>query len=143
MTDRQIRKHYRKLRDIYGKLGLSVAGDVSFLVWLSKEERALGKLHENDCNYGGPTGGAETRRENRYRRTIEAIEEAMPRLKGLVMINGDPRGAALKIDTYRDDDSHDSRHGCDQNPQVKRLIAECGLHTDWGGYGMLAPEYQL
>jgi hypothetical protein len=40
-----------------------------------------------------------------------------------VFINGDPRGYALKID-----DTWVKEHGL-------------GIHRDWGGYGIIAPEF--
>lgn len=141
MNANKIRKQYQRLRDVYGKLGLTVAGDVSFLVWLAKEEKALHRMAENACNYGRSKAG-ETRYNNRCQDTIEAIETAMPKLAGLVSVNGDPRGAALKIDPYVDRDGHDSRHGCEAYPPAKEIIRECSIASDWGGYGMLAPQYQ-
>lgn len=41
-------------------------------------------------------------------------------------VNGDPRGYALKIDNA--------------TLEGRALIAAVGLHTDWGGYGILSPE---
>lgn len=41
-----------------------------------------------------------------------------------VFINGDPRGYALKIDDkYRD------------------RLHSVGIHRDWGGYGIIAPDF--
>lgn len=45
-------------------------------------------------------------------------------------INGDPRGYALKIDAGTD-------AGSEPHPEY---IPE-GMHTDWGGYGILAPDF--
>ena len=66
----------------------------------------------------------------------------MPKLAGLVTINSDPRGAAIKITPYIDDENHDTKHGCHANPKHAELICESGIGRDWGGYGMLAPQYQ-
>ena len=41
-------------------------------------------------------------------------------------VNRDPRGYALKIDP--------------ENKLGALLIADAGLQTDWGGYGILSPE---
>ena len=66
----------------------------------------------------------------------------MPKLKGLVKINGDPRGVAIKITPYIDDENHDTKHGCYEHPKIAQLIRDCGINRDWGGFGMLAPQYQ-
>lgn len=47
-------------------------------------------------------------------------------LKGL-KINGDARGHTLKISSHY------------MKPETG-LFSSTGLHTDWGGYGILAPE---
>ena len=141
MTENKIRKQYNSLLKPYHFLGLSVAGDVSFLAWMAKEEKSLSKSNERACNYGRSKSG-QTRYENRCNDTIEAIEQAMPKLKGLVTINGDPRGAAIKITPFIDDSEHDTNHGCIANPKHADLIRESGIGRDWGGYGMLAPQYQ-
>ena len=141
MTENKIRKHYNSLLPAYHFLGLSVVGDVSFLAWLAKEEKSLSKMNENACNFGRSKSG-ETRYETRCNDTIEAIEQAMPKLAGLVTINSDPRGAAIKITPYIDDENHDTKHGCHENPKHAELIRESGIGRDWGGYGMLAPQHQ-
>ena len=41
-----------------------------------------------------------------------------------VFINGDPRGYALKIDDKYQDRLH-----------------KVGIHRDWGGYGIIAPDF--
>ena len=141
MTENKIRKQYISLLPAYHFFGLSVVGDVSFLAWLAKEEKAITKMNENSCNYGRSKGG-QTRFENRCKDTIEAIEQAMPKLAGLVKINGDPRGAAIKITPFIDDSEHDTKHGCHANPKYAELIRQSGIGRDWGGFGMLAPQYQ-
>lgn len=45
-------------------------------------------------------------------------------------VNGDPRGYALKIDAGQ---SYESEYHPEYIPE--------GLHRDWGGYGILAPEF--
>lgn len=69
-----------------------------------------------------------------YERRQEAIEQSVKRLFGGNLpagffINGDPRGYALKIDPGQ---SYES----DFHPEY---VPE-GMHKDWGGYGILAPE---
>ena len=45
---------------------------------------------------------------------------------GVIWVNSDPRGYSLKV-------SEDFTKGFNRN-------AERALHTDWGGYGILAPD---
>ena len=142
MNANKIRKNYDHLRSVYGTFGLTVSGDVSFMAWLAKEEKALQGMNERRCNYGSSKGG-ETKYDNRCADTIKAIETAMPELAGLVTVNGDPRGAALKVTPYVDIEGHDSRHGCDPYPPASELIQTSRIARDWGGYGMLAPQYQV
>jgi hypothetical protein len=64
-----------------------------------------------------------------YEKLTDGIEAALDRLLGFkakgipVLINGDPRGYALKIE---------SEYVKDHNIDI---------HRDWGGYGILAPEF--
>ena len=141
MTENQIRKNYDTIMKPYRFFGLSVVGDVSFLAWLAKEEKALQRMNENSCNYGYSKAG-QTRFDNRCKESIEAIEEAMPLLRGLVIVNGDPRGAAIKVTPFIDDADHDTKHGCHANPKHELTIRESRIAKDWGGYGMLAPQHQ-
>lgn len=58
-------------------------------------------------------------------RSKAAVLDILPGLKGF-FVNGDPRGYALKID----------------DKEQKRLELEgIKIHRDWGGYGILAPEF--
>lgn len=63
--------------------------------------------------------------EEKHTQALELLDKLLRfRRKGVrVIINGDPRGYALKID--------------DQSMQEKNL----NLYRDWGGYGILAPEF--
>jgi hypothetical protein len=69
-----------------------------------------------------------------YEQAQEKIEEQVKKLFGGTLpagffINGDPRGHALKINSGNE---AGQEHHPEYIPQ--------GLHTDWGGYGILAPE---
>lgn len=85
---------------------------------------------EQYCNgpyYGGIEG-------DEYDKRQEAITEQVKRLFGGILprgffINGDPRGYALKINAGNE---AGQEHHPEYIPQ--------GLHKDWGGYGILAPE---
>ena|SRR5688572_3505393 len=52
---------------------------------------------------------------------IKALKKLNPSLPDSFFVNADPRGYALKIDNE------------------KATIPQ-GMHTDWGGYGILAPD---
>lgn len=86
---------------------------------LSLENRAH-KIAENDCNYGIE--------EELYEKQMDKIRDAVSKIFGKLpdgfFINGDPRGYALKI-------------GVEVNGEVGQRVISC---TDWGGYGILAPE---
>jgi hypothetical protein len=83
-------------------------------------------LAERYCN--GTIEEAELEKRN------AGIEKAVAKLCGTLpagfFINGDPRGYALKID---------AGNGAGETPHPE-YIPE-GLHRDWGGYGILAPEF--
>ena len=120
-------------------LGLSKE-NTGFLGWLEKQEQVLEQYSVRGCNYG-LSESQETKYAAECQATIKHIEASLPKLVGLVKINGDPRGAAIKIDPYQDTDEHDTQHGCHPNPKVVELIRESGIARDWGGYGMLAPQH--
>lgn len=78
-------------------------------------EKKAHKWAEDSCNFDMPEA-TETRRHNIIMRDIKRIFGEVP--KGFYL-NGDPRGAILKIDPEKGGDTE-------------------GLQTDWGSYGMLA-----
>jgi hypothetical protein len=140
MTEKQIRKQYNEIMKAYRAAGLSVVGDVLALVRIDQIEDILHQQAEHNCNceVSERMAAWEESREQRY---IAEIEEYLPKLKGMIYVNSDPRGASLKITPYIDTDDHDTRHGCDPNPVHQKMIREMGFTTDWGGYGMLAPQH--
>lgn len=140
MTERQIRKEYDTIMKAYRAAGLSVVGDVLMLVRIDQIEDTLHKQAEHNCNCVVNEKMA-NRQDSQERRYVAEIEEYLPKLKGMIYVNSDPRGAALKITPYIDTDDHDTRHGCDPNPVYEKMIREMGFARDWGGYGMLAPQY--
>jgi hypothetical protein len=76
-------------------------------------------------------GGIES---DEYERRQERIEEQVKKLFGGTLpkgffINGDPRGYALKINSGNE---AGQIHHPEYIPQ--------GLHRDWGGFGILAPD---
>ena len=71
--------------------------------------------------------GCDSVTEEKHERELEKIEERVLKLLGMELcflpffINRDPRGYALKLsDTY---------------------VADKRIHKDWGGYGILAPDF--
>ena len=140
MTENQIRKQYNEIMKSYRAAGMSVVGDVLMLVRIDQIENKLHEKAEYLCNYP-VTDHFYDRLDSLTARYIDEIEDYLPRLKGMIYVNRDPRGAALKITPYIDTDDHDTRHGCDPNPVHQKMIREMEFTTDWGGYGMLAPQY--
>lgn len=140
MTENQIRKQYDTIMKAYRAAGLSVVGDVLILVRIDQIENKLHEKAEHLCNHPVDDGFYD-RLDSLTARYIDEIEDYLPKLKGMIYCNRDPRGAALKITPYIDTDDHDTRHGCDANPVYEKMIREMGFQTDWGGYGMLAPQY--
>ena len=69
----------------------------------------------SECNTGGDD-------EKASERTRQAVARLLPNLHGF-FINGDPRGYTLKV----------------KSETVKAEYS--GMYTDWGGYGILAPEF--
>lgn len=72
--------------------------------------------------------------QDEYEKRQERVAEQVKRLFGGNLpagffINGDPRGYALKINAGNE-------AGMTYHPEY----IPAGLHTDWGGYGILAPE---
>jgi hypothetical protein len=63
------------------------------------------------------------KRTDEYEKQINKLFEG--NLKGF-FVNGDARGYALKIN----DDT------------LRKHYSEIGLHRDWGGYGILAPDFK-
>ena len=126
ITKNEIRRHYDKLRKIYGHFGLSVVNDVMAIQRLDVLDKTLHRHATMACNV--PLSETQTRHHERFElEAIAEVETMLPKLKGKIFVNGDPRGFALKI--------HDEHRG--------DLIYESGVHRDWGGYGCLSPSAQL
>ena len=125
ITKTKIRNNYEKLRAVYGPLGLSSVNDVWALHRLDQLEVKLHHHAEMACNV--PLSENQERYHERYEKNaIAEVERMLPMLVGKMFVNGDPRGYALKI--------HD-KHG--------ELIESCGIATDWGRYGLIAPSAQF
>jgi len=137
ISERKIRKNYAKLRPIYQELGLSVAGDVPAMRQIAKYEATLRKHAELACNE--PLSETQVKHHERYaERALAELKAMLPAVASYLMVNGDPRGYALKIDPYADDPK-----GMKKTEFVERILLDSRITTDWGGYGILDPEAQL
>ncbi len=85
-------------------------------------ERRAHKLAEDQCNR--PLSSSYiTRMEDAIESALDEILEYRA-AKVPIFLNGDPRGYALKIS--------------DEYVRKNKL----DIHTDWGGYGILAPDFE-
>ena len=137
LTENLIRRHYKRLRSIYGPLGLPIAGDIKALRRLSLIEKKLHQHAELRCNE--PLDNRQLASQERYKENaIEEIKAFFPRVAKYIRANGDPRGYAIKIDPCIDDPN-----GMKADEEIINLMMECGIHRDWGGFGILDPAAQL
>lgn len=75
------------------------------------------------CN-GDIDGDQYEERQERIKASVTRLFDG--KLPAGFFVNGDPRGYALKIDM--------------DNLEYGFRMSLAGLHKDWGGYGILAPE---
>ena len=107
-----------------------VAGNVAFSEGvkiykkLHREEARQHRIAEMECN--GEIDLSDNETAKRDKRTVKRVNDLLPGLK-TAFINGDPRGYALKFS------SEEAREMRDKDIPV---------YTDWGGYGILAPDFQ-
>lgn len=119
LRHKELAAHYKALESLAKKCGVKVDGKKLSVKLLHLEHEA----HRNATDYcNGDMEG------DMYEDLAKMIEDAVLvlfdfKLNGF-FINGDPHGYSLKI---KDD-------------ILKAEYADCGLHRDWGGYGLLAPE---
>ena len=90
---------------------------------LHRLEARIDRENTNDCN--GTSGLTEDQETARDKRRFLKYKSLLPNVPGL-FINGDPRGYALKIHVKETQELRDK---------------DINLYTDWGGYGILAPEF--
>jgi len=106
-----------------------LAGNVSYHEGLEtykklhREEARQHRIAEMECN--GEIELTDEETERRDKRTLNRIKSLLPGLK-TAFINGDPRGYSLKF-----------------SPEEAKEMQNNGIsvYTDWGGYGLLAPEF--
>jgi len=110
-----ILRHGLLLERYYGN---GTSGPVSLCKALRRIENKLHKLFEDYCSVPGITDEQLDRAHKSARIRIKTL---LPKLDMKhLKINQDPRGYALKIRT--------------ENTPID-------MHKDWGGYGILAPDY--
>ena len=149
----ELEKHYKNLEDLCNYYGLKVDGK-KLSSKLRKLEKEIHQQTTNSCNGVGIVGGYTyytgqiddyARREyghyvksayidldndvTIFDTTIEKLQEQVKKIIPGVpfFINHDARGYALKLKTEDVD---------------KLFKAGIRIYTDWGSYGILAPEIQ-
>lgn len=98
-------------------------GPIELYKRLHRIEAEAHTLAERQCNENLPDGYVEKKDASILRRLDEILgfkSAGVP-----VFVNGDPRGYALKID----------------DKFMRKLDREDQFSMDWGGYGILAPEF--
>ena len=134
----QLLAHYATCVKLAIALGMdpSKADGKKISVALFKLEREAHKAMEHACSYPEPYrshtfgvfrfGESEDAMDTYKRLVTETVQAIFGgKLPPGFFVNGDPRGYALKIDP--------------ENKLGSLLIRDAGLHTDWGGYGILSP----
>jgi hypothetical protein len=116
----QRERHYQELTNL-GAGPTAIRGEAAYRVLVLLEKKAH-RFAERVCNDDVPE--AEQDKHEHY--VTESVKQVFGgELPPGFFINGDPRGYALKIDQPGD-----------ANPG-EYLIS----YRDWGGYGILAPEF--
>ncbi len=118
----QIENHGANLNAIF-ETGLD---NVKLAKKLHSLEVKAHKLAEDYCN--GENGVITENWEEKCEPILKAVDKILNyKRKGIpIFVNGDARGYALKID----------------DNFMKGYLSHGGkFHTDWGGYGILAPEF--
>jgi hypothetical protein len=117
--EESIYRHGVRLKAIF-KLPIE-RGAVDLYKTLHRLEAEAHRLAERECNEQLPEGYSERKTASILKR-LDAIlgfkTAGVP-----VFVNGDPRGYALKIE-----DAYVKEHSLE-------------IERDWGGYGLLAPEF--
>jgi len=115
----EILNHGLKLKKIFD---LQEIGPVTLC---KKLHRLEGKAHRMATDYCNGLIETEDYMEKKEKSTLKSLDKILGfTIKGIpCIINSDPRGYALKID-----DEYVRNHNLD-------------IYKDWGGYGILAPEF--
>ena len=83
----------------------------------------MNRIFTNECN--GHSDLIEEQEEKRDAKVLKQVKDLLPGLK-TIFLNGDPRGYSLKI-----------------KPEEREELRnkDINLYSDFGGYGILAPEF--
>jgi len=125
-----VRHHEKMLRKIFKVPKFKSKGnpfqDGDLYMRLQKLERKAAAIALQLCNGPEFEGGYE-QVDTLCEKILDEVDRLLGfrKLKIKVFINRDPRGHALKIG--------------DDDVRTGRMV----IPTDWGGYGILAPEYRL
>lgn len=126
----QLLAHYATCERLARYLGVASPDGKKISVALWKIEHDASNAACAQCN-GEAVNGQPFRSEEDWEAFKASIRERVALALGKTpppgfFVNGDPRGHALKIDNNK--------------PEGQALIKAVGLHTDWGGYGILSLE---
>jgi len=117
MNEQILRHGFKLVRIFFGENRYDIS-PVGLAKSVHRIEVRAHRLAEDECNGVDVPDGWEDRVLKSLDKLLNFKAHGIP-----VFINGDPRGYALKID-----DSYVKAHNLD-------------IHRDWGGYGILAPEF--
>ena len=116
--DAQILTHGLNLKRIFN---IKDMGPVTLCKKVHRLENKAHRMAEDYCN-GVVTEEFQDRQEGSIMKSLDRVlnytKQGVP-----VFFNGDPRGYALKIE-----DDYVREHNLE-------------IHRDWGGYGIIAPEF--
>lgn len=118
----QLERHYESLSKLAQMCGAKNTDGKKLSVKLLKLEHEANKIAVDYCN--GENGVTTDNIDEKFAPIEQQVQALFNNnLKGF-FTNGDARGYTLKI---KDD-------------VLKANYSETNLYTDWGGYGILAPE---
>jgi hypothetical protein len=116
----EIEKHGQNLNNIFH----TKYGNIDLCKKLFRLEKKAHKLAEDYCN--GENGVTTDTWEDKCKPILDKVNKLLDneKINIVVHVNGDARGYALKI--------------------REKEVKEKGLkiYTDWGGYGILAPNFR-
>lgn len=125
MTKSEIIENKDHLIPVYKELGMDEQAAVLKLHYIEKVENTLHAWAEMRC--AAPvTKATRDIQKSKAKKMVEEIEEILPKVKGAVIWNLDPRGYALKLDDV----------------EVTTRNIKHKLQTDFGLNVLLAPSAQ-
>jgi hypothetical protein len=123
----RIKQHGENLLAIYP--GCPERDPVALCKRLRRIEAKAARLALAQCNGGAGYIDDDEKLEAEYQKLADAANNILRsrECEPVVFINRDPRGYQLKIEAGSTDEL--------------KLLVESGLHRDWGGYGIIAPDF--